>query len=145
MATSEIIGIDSIFSYWIVLWVFVYILAENSRRYFTSPIVALWIGLCFGFYLFLDILSKAKFVTSIIYIIVVIFVKIIPLYLLRNYPVDILRDSVALCILFFVYNMYLSLMYHTNIIKVYEAIEKSIINGENNTPFFRVVYGILHK
>lgn len=151
MATSEIIGIDSIFSYWILLWVLIYILVENgwfggsSRRYFPSPILALWIGLVFGFYLLLHILSKAKFVTSIIYIIVVFILKIIPLYLLRNYPVDILRDSLALVILFFIYNAYLSLVHHTNVVNVYKVIEKSIIDGENKTPFFRFAYGVLYQ
>ena len=97
----QINDIDLIFSYWIFAW---YLLYEFKYIKY-SPKLALIIGLISNtILLFLMIIYKNNIINILLFCIVQLFIKIIPLWRLRNNKI---YDLKSLCILFIIYIVWL--------------------------------------
>jgi len=68
--------------------------------------------------------------------------KVLPIYLLREAPINInLNIFVSICI-FLLYVFYVQFIRKINVINLYVDIYKSIILQENKTPFFWIYNNI---
>jgi hypothetical protein len=142
------IRIDFLFSYWIFAWFLLFYFLDKTTKYgkyattYFSPMMALWFGFFYDLLIFVYLLFITPNLTMIIkYAIMLLVVKITPLYLLRNTPIHYLHDTISLLLLFSIYIIYLYLN-HTSVIEVYRKTEKGILSGENKTPLFRLLSAI---
>jgi len=133
-----------LFSYWILVWFILYYCVDANTKWgkyikdHGSPIAGLWMSLLYGLTLFVHILLyNPNRRLLILFAVMLITIKIVPLYLLRSHVFDRYRlfsSALVLAVLFLFYSIYLS-AYGTNSIEVYSKVEKSILLGENKTPF----------
>ena len=65
--------------------------------------------------------------------------KILPLYLLSDYSVQWLHDTVVLGSIFALYNIYLAFN-ATNLYEIYKRTFASIKNRQNATPMFYLIH-----
>jgi hypothetical protein len=68
-----------------------------------------------------------------------IFEKMIPIFILRNEPISFQHSLMITILIFGIYMIYLEL-HHTNVIDIYKRIFLSIQNDDNNTPIFRLFH-----
>ena len=129
------IGIDFIFSYWVfLLFIFYYITKSHSKFSKFNPFLLLTLvlteqiaSLLYYIYIGLPIATLA------IYAFIIVLIKVIPLYLIRKSKHK--WNPVFSLSFFLAYLLYLH--YHgTNFIEVYKKVNKSMIQGTNDTPFF---------
>ena len=73
------------------------------------------------------------------YIGMMLLLKVLPLYLLMDYTVRWLHDTVVLITIFGVYNMYLAFN-ETNIYEIYKRTFISIKTKQNETPLFSFIH-----
>lgn len=125
--------IDFIFSYWIFAWYLLYIFKLTNY----NPKLVLILGIIENiFLLFLMIYYKSKMRHILWFFIVMMIMKIIPL--LSIYKTKIIKkDFFYLLVLFFIYIIWLTIN-KINMIDFYKKISKSVIHGENKTPFIFV-------
>jgi hypothetical protein len=142
------IRIDFLFSYWIFAWFIFFYFLDKTTKYgkftttYFSPMIALWFGFLYDFLSFFYLIFINPDFTMILkYAIMLLVIKITPLYLLRNTPIHYLQDTLSLIFLFFIYIVYLHLN-NTSITEVYEKTEKGILTGENKTPLFHLMNSI---
>jgi hypothetical protein len=64
----------------------------------------------------------------------IVLIKGIPLYLLREQKIHIWRDLFVLSVIFLIYNIYL-LLNDTDLIEIYKKTFYSITTGDRKTPF----------
>ena len=125
------IGIDFIFSYWIfLLFIFYYITKFSKINPFLLLCGALTeqlLALLYYMYIGLPTMTLA------IYAFIIVIIKVIPLYLIRNSK-DKWNPVFSLSF-FLAYLLYLHYQ-GTNFIEVYKKVNKSMIQGTNDTPFF---------
>ena len=128
---------DLIFSYWILLW---YILYELS---FIKYNPKLWVigALIFNLIQFIIMIYYKRFFMVTIFLFVLFFMKIIPLWRLRNTHTT-LNDFMFGIILFIIYNSWL---YYNNynMYKLFETLFYSIKNNNELTPMMYIINRII--
>ena len=144
MILNNLIKPDLIFSYWTFTWFIIYYICIifNISLYIKTnfnPLLALFIAfflnfiqLCYITYKIHDFNFFYKFLFMIL-----IF-KGIPIYLIKNQKINVKRDLINTFILFIFYNIYL-IIKGTNIFEVYKEINKSLIEKQNKTIFFKIL------
>lgn len=144
MNKNNIITVDELFSYWVLLWVFLYILFSGSHKFiykWLNPLLALWVGLLENIIMLVRLLyiHPRTNVSSVQFLLVIIITKAIPIYILRDHKINWKNDLTVLLLVFTVYNLYLWLIKNTNIFEIYDETEKSIANNENRTPLLALI------
>jgi hypothetical protein len=144
MNKNNIITVDDLFSYWVLLWGFLYILFSGSHKFiykWLNPILALWFGVLENIIMLVRLLyiHPLPNVSSVQFLLVIIITKAIPIYLLRDHKINWKNDIIVLLLVFTVYNLYLWLVKNTNIFEIYDETEKSIANNENRTPLLALI------
>lgn len=138
---------DYLFSYWIFAWFLIYYFLPIPLFFkkYANPLLGFLIGLIENIgqiflYSTSSPISNTWFENNwiIIYFIMILLFKMIPIYILSNHKILWYNDTLVLLFLFLIYNFYLFLN-NTNIIEVYKNTIKSIQTGENKTPFFYFV------
>ena len=136
---------DKIISYWIFVWYLIYIVLyiNNPKSYFVkycNPYLAFILAILFNIiqllYMFL---KKTNSKTIVFFVIVLFFIKIIPLYTLQETHIHIKQDLFNIFIVLFVYIIYIYVVYKENIITIYKNILDSIINNNQNTPIMYIL------
>ena len=139
---------DYFFSYWIFIWFVLYYNIDAFVGQFTTwfkktanPLLALWFALWFNAYEIVYI-SSIKFDVILIakYCMMMFIVKALPIYLLyrKGLSINWLNDVFVLVIIYSVYIFYLYAN-GQDPSKIYEQIEKSLIQGDNKTPMFSLL------
>lgn len=147
--TSEYLRIDYFFSYWIVIWFIIYYFLLNTylinpeyKNYIKknlNPKLALFIALIQNLCIFVLLLFyKPTIVIIVKYILMILVLKIIPLYLLLNEKIIIPQDFFPVTVLFILYNVYLIFL-QTSLYAIYMSSSQYIMRGSNNTPFFSLL------
>jgi len=132
---------DKLFSYWIFSWFIIYYfgniyLEKYSGFRVSSPKLALYIAFFFNLIeLFSFITVNLNWWLVLKYILMILFVKVLPIYLLRNDNIRI-KDFYILIGVLLGYIIYLH-MRGTSLFEVYKQVNKSLAEGKNDTPFFR--------
>jgi hypothetical protein len=126
--------IDLVFSYWIYFWYILY--AFRIIKF--SPKFPLILGLIDNFIMLVLMLLFGTSRRTIFYFIIVnTFIKIVPLYYLRNEPIKKI-DIYFTCILFLIFIIWL----HINKQSLFgniKLIHDSLIYGKDKTPFMSFV------
>jgi hypothetical protein len=150
---KNFISPDLIFSDWIFLWAILYyiITVYPSLRSGLSPYIyqsinpsiPLYIVLIYSLIEVTVLWFTGVSAVRLLEIIIIMFViKIVWIYLLRNTKI-LLRENIAvMAILFVIYNLYLYLN-NTDIISLYKNINKSLLDGDNRTPFMYLIGKLL--
>ena len=126
----QIDNIDLIFSYWIFTW---YVLYELKITNY-SPKLALIIGLISNIILlFLMIFYNNNIINILLFCVIQIFIKIIPLWRLRN---NNIYDFKALAILFIIYMVWLFI----NNTNIYILNKVKMDNIKNNINIGQITY-----
>lgn len=151
---NGVIRFDFQFSYWIIIWfVFYYIIALQKERSpltqklyeYMNPLVSLFIAFIENLIVFIILLFYSPPISLIVkYIIMVILLKIIPIYLLfysdslHKQTSDSLfwrRSMFSFLTIFTIYNLYL-FWNETNIVDVYMKTIHFIFTENNKTFLF---------
>lgn len=133
--------LDYVFSYWILAWYLLYI--AKITKY--NPKFVLILGIIENSFLLLFmIIYKTKISSIIIFIIINIFIKIIPYYTVRNDKI-IKKDIIATIILFIIYCLWLYINTGNNVIEFHLKISESVIKDKNETPAMRFINYIVSK
>lgn len=90
------------------------------------------------------IIYKTKILSIVIFIILNIFIKIIPYYTVRNDKI-IKKDIIATIILFIIYCLWLYINTGNNVIEYHIKISESVIKDKNETPAMRFINNIISK
>lgn len=121
------IRIDYVFSYWIFGWFLLYYM--NITKY--NPFFALLISLIENIVLLILMIYYSVSIKSIIsFILINLFIKILPILYLRKSKIK-LSDIIVTCILFLIYLVWL---YVNNKISIQKEIVNSLINEKSETP-----------
>ena len=122
---------DLIFSYWIFIWFLCY----KFKWISFSPKFAIIVGLIENFLMFsLMILYKTRIESIIYFIIINIFIKVLPLYYLRNNYIY-WKDIYFTIVLFIIFIFWLHIN-KESLIGNLKLIHNSLIYNRFNTPFF---------
>jgi hypothetical protein len=126
------IRIDLVFSYWIFVW---YLLYEFKIVKY-SPKLALIVGIFFNIILlFIKIYYKNSINNILLFCIIVIIMKIIPLWRLRNNTV---YDLKSLIILYIIYLIWL-IINNTNNYIIYKKQLQNIKNNKASGPLIKYI------
>jgi len=139
----ELVRLDFVFSYWIFAWYLLYI----SKITTFNPKFVLLIGLIENLlYLFLMIYFNNSLFKIIIFIIINIFIKIIPFYTLLNTKYKI-KDVIFSFFLFIIYVFWLKInnKLNTNFYKSLNEVYKSITENKSIFPLTIYLEKILNK
>lgn len=121
---------DLIFSYWIFIWFLLY----KLKWIIYSPKFAILFGLIENLCMLIMMFIFETKMQSILYFITInIFIKIIPLYYLRN-NIIYWKDIYFTIFLFFLFVLWLYLN-KESLIGNFKLIYESLIYNKNNTPF----------
>jgi hypothetical protein len=105
--------------------------------------VSFIIAACFNVFICIVLLLHGKnYLGLVIFIILNITIKVIPIILLIGEPIHFWINLLTGIGVFIVYNFYLYLK-NTNILQIYDATIDSITNGKNNTPMFYLLHKIM--
>ena len=138
---------DFLFSYWCFTWFIIYYFIDYSTK---SPIgqyiktnlnpkLALILAFIENFTVFLYMIYlKSDIVNTIRYLVMMIVIKIYPIYLIWSEPIHLAHDIVVIVALFAIYNLWLQFN-NTNLWKVYKKTFVSIHEGKTETPLFNVM------
>jgi hypothetical protein len=128
---------DFIFSYWIFFLFVVYLVYPTK---YTNPTILLTLGLIeqalsIVYFIYIGVAWSTIF----IFFINMFFIKVVPLYIVRNSknkynPLF----SISIILLYFLYLMY----QNKDFIKIYTDLNDSIIRGTNDSPFFYILNNI---
>lgn len=138
---NNFLRVDFLFSYWIFAWFLLYYsashssIAQKSAVLWINPKIALYIALIENITTVVIIGQKCTFDILFKYIAMLLCVKVLPIYLLRNTKINWIRDIVGTIALFVIY---LGWLYYneTTLWDVYSRTWRSISRGDNKTPFF---------
>lgn len=115
---------------------------KNSIYEKTNPIIGLFLlFLSCLLYIIYIIFINVKIFTLFKYLFIISFYKILPIYCLRNYPLNIKYNILSFFILFFIYNIYLYL----NNQNIYFIYKKTIANYnyKNSYIFKKMSYAFI--
>ena len=125
---------DLIFSYWIFVWFLLYFF--NYTAY--NPKFALILGLIYIIIMIiLMFIYNTPRETIIIFVIINIFIKVVPLYYLRKDAVK-WKDIYFTCILFLIYIIWLYIN-NQNLVSNCKMIFKSLLYGKDKTPVMSLI------
>jgi hypothetical protein len=128
---------DYLFSYWILLWFFIYYFSKCSQC--GNPIVALIAALIENIITFIYlVISGTDLEILIKFLLMMLLIKIAPLWMLRNSKINWINSALSFIIVFSAYNVYLWLN-QTNLIEIYKRTFQSIHSNSNRTPLFSVL------
>jgi hypothetical protein len=99
--------LDLVFSYWIFFWFLLYKTGINIW----NPKLALLLGLFSNFIklIWMILINHSSFFDVILFIIINIFIKIIPVYLLRKTSINFFKDTYQTLIIFLIYILWIIL------------------------------------
>lgn len=121
--------VDLVFSYWILFWYILYVLGYTKY----NPKLAIVVGIIENFImLLLMFYFKTQFKSIIHFIIINIFIKIIPYYSIRN-TVFSFMDIMATVSIFIIYVIWL-IINERDIIDLHRQIFISLVENKNQTP-----------
>ena len=136
------ISLEYIFSNWIYVWfIFYYFLINTIHNtyileHYLNPKFALYMALLQNIYtLLLFLFKQVKSIVIIKYMLIISFMKIIPLFLLRNKSLNFQTNIPITLFTFGIYHIFLYLN-GKNFFKLYKEITASIMANNTNTPFF---------
>lgn len=125
---------DLVFSYWIYFWFILY----NFNITNFSPKFPLILGLIDNLIMLVLMLIFGTSSRTIFYFILInTFIKVVPLYYLRNEPIR-MRDIYFTIILFIVFIVWLHINKQSLIGNV-KLIHDSLLHGKNETPFMSFI------
>ena len=125
---------DLVFSYWIFAWFILYLF--NITTF--SPNFAFILGLIENiFLLIMMIIRGTKRITIFYFLIINFLIKVLPIYYLRAETIRI-KDVYMTTLLFVIFILWLDLN-NISIIENIKVIYKSLIYGENKTPFMKFI------
>jgi len=146
---------ELIFSYWIFAWFLVYffldaVASRIGKASYTkwmhdnlNPIIALVIAFLVNMSsFFYMVYLNVGGIILLKYLTMVFFVKVIPIYCIRNYPVRLFENLLAILILLIIYLIYLYTQEET-VSSVYTRAFNATKVGSNKTPFSSFVNSIL--
>jgi hypothetical protein len=150
--TSGLITPDLIFSYWIYAWfLFYYIVIiffqhKKTMKTFieiTNPSIILYAALIENIFSLVYIfLSTYDLTIFLLYVLMMLLLKVLPIYLLRKAPLNIKVNTIICICVFLCYVFYVQVIRKINVMNLYISIYKSIILRENKTPFFKIYNNI---
>jgi len=136
------ITFDKLFTYWVFTWFLVYYYSIHSVRFpltIPSPIIGLYVGLVENLVVFISfITTNTNWIEWVKYIIIILFTKGLPIYLIYKESFVWSEAIYSFFVLFIMYLLYLQWL-GTNVIEVYKETEKSLTQGKNNTPIYRLI------
>jgi len=146
---NEYLRMDYFFSYWIIVWFILYYFViksnaldskskQNIQTKFNPKFalyVALFENLCIFIYL---LFHKPKMNILIKYVIMMIVLKVVPLYLLEEEKIVLPNDLLPVSGLFVIYNIYLAFL-ETSLYTIYRSSAHYLIKGSSKTPFFTLL------
>ena len=134
------ITFDKLFTYWVFGWFLIYYYSVHVKEVpvkIPSPIIGLYVGLVENLFVFISfITTNTNWIEWVKYIMIILFTKALPIYLIRNETYVLSHAVYAFLILLVVYLIYLQWI-GTNVIEVYKETEKSLTEGRNDTPMYR--------
>jgi hypothetical protein len=140
------IRFDFLFSYWIIIWFLIYYFSGRAPHSSTSdfiktylnPTVAILFALAENLFTFILLLFYSSDIWVFIkYISMIFLMKGIPLYLLRNSKVHVIRDLEIFIIIFGIYLVYLFIN-DENLVTIYKRTFYFVSTNQSNTPLFSV-------
>lgn len=139
------IEFSDLFSYWIFIWFIAYVILfmnKDKIKTIVNPIPVFIFALLENIIILLIMIFLYKPVSSIIiYTFVVIFIKLIPIYILRNEKISWLKNLLFTFLVFVVYNMYLNYK-KTNIYEIYNKTMDSLLENKGLTPGYALLSSI---
>jgi hypothetical protein len=139
---------DFLLSYWIFAWFLVYYSVDtvsipNGKTSYTkwihdhmNPMISLLFGLSENVFTFIYmIFQNVEFNILLKYFAMMLSIKIIPIYCIRNYPIRLFDNILSFLVIFGIYLIYLYTQGET-ISCVYTYTFTAIQNILNKTPFF---------
>lgn len=138
------IRFDFLFSYWIIIWFLIYYFSGRAPHNVTSdfiktylnPTMAILCALAENLFTFILLFfSSSDIWTRIKYISMIFIMKGIPLYLLRNSKVHIIRDLAIATVIFGIYLAYLFIN-DENPITIYKRTFYFVSTNQSNTPLY---------
>lgn len=148
---SGAVRIDYIYSYWILLWFFVYVgVARNVKKgkkvdkftdafyKYGNPLYTFYFALIENLFNFLLI---CFYIPEMIgqFIFMIFLLKFLPIYFLLYFPTNVYYNFIYSFAFFVIYNIYLGLV-GTNVFEVYKKTIYFLINGENKTPLYQLIH-----
>lgn len=128
---------DLFISYWFFAWFILYYLFIQNvfiQTYF-NPKLALLLGLVNDIWTLFHFLS-VKFSIGFKYFINICIFKLVPLYLLRNQPMNLPNDIFVLFVICIIYKIYLIVRGEPSIRNIYKRSYDYTIEGKNDElPF----------
>jgi hypothetical protein len=146
---EEYLRMDYFFSYWIVIWFIIYYFiiktniintkTKTTIRNNFNPKFALYIALFENLCIFIYLLFHKPTLSLITkYILMMVVLKVIPLYLLQEEAIILPKDLLPVSVLFVFYNIYLTFI-QTSLYSIYKSSAHYLIKGSNKTPFFTLL------
>jgi hypothetical protein len=136
--------IDWLFSYWVYLWFLIFYFtigvkdstsAFYIQKYF-NPTLALYFALFENILTFVYIiLVNPETMIVLKFLLMMLVVKILPIYLIRDKKMHFANDIYVLIFIFGTYTVWLWIN-DTNIYEVYERTINAVSSGDNKTPFY---------
>lgn len=153
---SDYTRLDFYLSYWFFAWAIIYILLKwcVQRRIISNlyidffirncnPLIILSIALVFSICsLIILIYKRAKPIVIILYLLINIVIKVIPIYFLMKSNIHPIPNIVSVAVITIIYELYLRVNGH-NIIEFYKNELKNNMNG--NTPFIYTILNFSNK
>jgi hypothetical protein len=140
---KDVIRPDFLFSFWIFFWFLLYYFFPTLNL--PSPVLGLYIAL---FENLLELFTLIRYNRELSFILqfvaVIVLIKILPLYLLRNVRMVFPQDIYILIGLFSAYLLYL-VTQGTNVIEVYRKTDVSLRTGANHTPIHALFHWFIHR
>lgn len=141
------IRFDFLFSYWIIIWFLIYYFAGFTKgqsassmfiTQYLNPKLAILFALVENLFTFALLwFYSPKTIVIIKYISMMFIIKGIPLYLLRNSKIHIMRDLVIAIAIFILYNIYLYVN-DEDIVNIYKRTFNFVSTDSYNTPLYSV-------
>jgi hypothetical protein len=137
---------DFLFSYWVYIWFVIYAFILNYpetkwNKYIINnfnPLLALYVALFENLVVFaIVIVYNPEFWLLIKYIAMLLLIKIMPIYILRNTDISWAHDVKYLAYLFLIYNLYLYLE-DTDIFSIYNTSVISLLKNQDRTPMMSI-------
>ena len=153
---SDYTRFDFYLSYWFFAWAIIYILLKwfvQNRQISNSyidffirncnPLIILTIALVFSICsLIILIYKRAKPIVILLYVLINIVIKVIPIYFLMKSNIHPIPNIVSVAVITIIYELYLRVNGH-NIIDFYKNELKNNMNG--NTPFIHTILNSPNK
>jgi hypothetical protein len=155
MESKPLIPATYIFSYWILIWAVIYIAIQycyqfanktlpSHIRWFNPSLVLAVASIWNTESLIKHALSDASANILFKQIVMILCIKLIPLWLVWTPKMNLYRDVAITILLFATYCIYLW-SNGTDMVSVYEDLMVSLENDENRTPFeywFNKIFGL---